>query len=40
MKQAILEETAYLGANFHNQFGLVRIDGRWRIVSKVFTTVA
>ncbi|MBC9953369.1 nuclear transport factor 2 family protein [Leucobacter sp. cx-42] len=38
--QAILEETAYLGANFRNQFGLARIDGRWRIVSKVFTTVA
>lgn len=36
---AVLEERAYLGADFVNRFGLARIDGRWRIVSKVFTTV-
>ncbi len=36
---AILDERAYLGADFRNHFGLVRIDGTWRITSKVFTTV-
>lgn len=36
---AVLEEQAYLGANFRNNFGLVKIDGVWRITSKVFTTV-
>ena len=35
---AVLEEQAYLGANFRNQFGLVLIEGVWRITSKVFTT--
>ncbi|QIM18232.1 nuclear transport factor 2 family protein [Leucobacter coleopterorum] len=36
---AILDEEQFLGANFRNHFGLVRRDGVWRIVSKVFTTV-
>jgi len=36
---AVLDERAYLGADFTNRFGLVRIDGTWRIVSKVFTTL-
>ncbi|QIK64313.1 nuclear transport factor 2 family protein [Leucobacter viscericola] len=36
---AILEEEQFLGANFRNHFGLLRRDGAWRIVSKVFTTV-
>lgn len=36
---AKLDEQAYLGANFRNNFGLVKIDGTWRITSKVFTTV-
>ena len=35
---AILDERAYLGSDFRNQFGLVRVDGVWRIASKVFTT--
>lgn len=35
---AILDEKAYLGSDFRNHFGLVRIDGTWRITSKVFTT--
>ena len=35
---AVLDEDAYLGADFRNHFGLVRIDGEWRITSKVFTT--
>ncbi|MFT3798318.1 aminotransferase class III-fold pyridoxal phosphate-dependent enzyme [Microbacterium sp.] len=36
---AVLDEKAYLGANFRNYFGLVRSEGTWRIASKVFTTV-
>ncbi|MBK0422506.1 nuclear transport factor 2 family protein [Leucobacter sp. CSA2] len=36
---AVLEEQGFLGANFRNHFGLVRRNGVWRIVSKVFTTV-
>ncbi|UOR00513.1 nuclear transport factor 2 family protein [Leucobacter allii] len=35
---AVLEEHGFLGLDFHNRFGLIRRDGRWRIVSKVFTT--
>ena len=35
---AVLDEHAYLGSDFRNYFSLVRINGRWRIVSKVFTT--
>lgn len=35
---AILDERAYLGADFRNHFGLVRIEGVWLIASKVFTT--
>ena len=36
---ARLDERGFLGADFSNRFGLVRRDGEWRIVSKVFTTV-
>lgn len=36
---AVLEEQQFLGADFVNNFGLVKRDGRWRIVSKVFQTV-
>lgn len=36
---AVLDERAYLGADFRNVFGLVREDGVWRIASKVFTTL-
>lgn len=36
---AILDEEGYLGANFRDIFGLVEVDGVWRIASKVFTTV-
>lgn len=36
--QATLDEWQFLGANFRNHFGLVKRDGTWRIVSKVFTT--
>jgi len=36
---AILDEKAYLGSDFRNHFGLVKIDGAWRITSKVFTTL-
>ena len=36
--EATLDEWQFLGANFRNHFGLVRRDGAWRIVSKVFTT--
>lgn len=36
---ARLDEQGFLGADFSNRFGLVRRDGVWRIVSKVFTTV-
>ncbi|UOE44394.1 nuclear transport factor 2 family protein [Agromyces larvae] len=35
---AVLDERSYLGADFRNHFGLARIEGAWRIVSKVFTT--
>ena len=35
---AVLDERGFLGADFRNFFGLVRRDGEWRIVSKVFTT--
>lgn len=35
---AVLDERSYLGADFRNHFGLVRIDGVWKIASKVFTT--
>ncbi|HWV48902.1 MAG TPA: nuclear transport factor 2 family protein [Microbacterium sp.] len=37
---AILDERGYLGADFRNHFGLLRVDGEWKIASKVFTTVA
>lgn len=37
--QATIDEQNFLGANFTNYFGLVRKDGTWRIMSKVFTTV-
>lgn len=36
---ATLDEKAFLGADFRNIFGLVKVDGVWRIVSKVFTTL-
>lgn len=36
---AVLEERGFLGADFRNQFGLIRRDGVWRITSKVFTTL-
>ncbi|WP_087015718.1 nuclear transport factor 2 family protein [Leucobacter sp. 7(1)] len=37
---AVLVESGFLGADFRNELGLVERDGRWRIVSKVFTTLA
>jgi len=33
-----LEEQGFLGLSFTDYFHLVRIDGRWWIVSKTFTT--
>lgn len=36
---AILDEEQFLGLDFRNHFGLVRRDGRWRICSKVFTSL-
>lgn len=36
---AVLVEEGFLGSNFRNELGLVERDGRWRIVSKVFTTL-
>lgn len=36
---AVLDEQQFLGLDFHNQFGLVRRDGHWRINSKVFTSL-
>ncbi|WP_022890813.1 nuclear transport factor 2 family protein [Agromyces italicus] len=36
---AVLDEWSYLGSDFRNHLGLVRVEGVWRIVSKVFTTL-
>lgn len=36
---AILDEKQFLGLDFRNHFGLVRRDGRWRINSKIFTSL-
>ncbi|MGY6655406.1 nuclear transport factor 2 family protein [Amycolatopsis sp. TRM77291] len=36
---ATLDEQGYLGFNFRDNFGLMKIDGTWKIMSKVFTTV-
>lgn len=36
---AVLDERGYLGSDFRDVFGLVEIDGVWRIASKVFTTL-
>lgn len=36
---AILDEQGYLGFDFRDYFGLARIEGEWKIVSKVFTTI-
>ncbi|OJX65208.1 MAG: hypothetical protein BGO95_07110 [Micrococcales bacterium 73-13] len=35
---AILDEHAYLGADFRNHLGLIQADGAWRIASKIFST--
>lgn len=35
---AVLDEKAYLGADFRNHFSLAVIDGAWRITGKLFTT--
>jgi hypothetical protein len=31
-----VSETSYLGHNFTDRFHLVKIDGRWQIISKIF----
>lgn len=36
---AILDEEQFLGQDFRNYLGLVRLDGRWRIASKIFTSL-
>lgn len=36
---AVLEEEGLKGASFENHFQLQKIDGRWLIISKLFTTV-
>lgn len=36
---AVLTEKQFQGLDFCNHFGLVRRDGRWRICSKVFTSL-
>jgi putative lumazine-binding protein len=33
-----LEEQGFLGLSFTDYFHLVRVDGRWQIVAKTFTT--
>jgi len=34
-----LEEKGFLGLQFTDYFHLVKVDGRWKILSKTFTTV-
>lgn len=36
---AVLEEQNYLGFSFRDNLGLARVDGSWKIASKVFTTI-
>jgi hypothetical protein len=35
---AEVSEQGYLGANFQDRFQLLKVDGRWQIIAKLFTT--
>ena len=37
---AVIAEHSYLGFEFIDSFQMLKIDGQWTIISKVFTTVA
>lgn len=36
---AVVTEQGYLGHDFQDSFQLLKLDGRWKIMAKLFTTV-